>query len=431
MCKKQVTMCLMLMLLAPMSANAQFGKLKNVVKDAAKGAVTGTTTQQRGGADEFNRSASEEEQRRKWAEMDAQKLAREKQDQLQKSGQYKAAAAQLTDEQRWGLEQLATLKEAPYLPFLMDQKDKLSFPESMSDVRGQLDTHSYLEKENLEKLSIDSVQRQKAQMDARYAYNKRVLAAVEGLNLSLYAEDYNTLDVQKRRLLGETVYYQAVPAMLAQDLTVSFSEWKLVKNDDGSLAPSTKAILLPFCQGHPVQFDMTDKKYKFYQYKQNPTYADEAEVKRQEKSLGYLRNLAALLSDRDPSKQSETFYKAVWAEWALKCALANNTKDNITYKERPKGSALNTPELRAEALRVLQKRFPGAGYEEVIITGDHWVNVVNIFGIVIERWVDVAAVMNGGIAKQIMYLSVGNDRIGSGWGSLHLYGITGDGPYVK
>lgn len=393
---------------APMNSYAQFGKLKNVVKDAAKGAVSGTITQQ-----------------------DAQKVTREKQEQLEKSGQYKAAMAQLTEEQRWGIEQLASLKEAPYLPFLMDQKDKLSFPSSMSDVTQTLETHSYLEQEHLQKLPIDSVQHQKAQMDARYAYNNRVLAAVEGLNLSLYAEDYNKLDVQKRRMIGETVYYQAVPAMLKQDLTVSFSEWKMVKNDDGSIAPSTKAILLPFCQGHPVQFDMTDKKYKFYQYKQNPTYVDEAEVKRQEQSLGYLRNLAALLSDRDPSKQSETFYKAVWAEWALKCALANNTKDNITYKERPKGSALNTPELRAEALKVLQKRFPGAGYEEVIITGDHWVNVVNIFGIVIERWVDVAAVMNGGIAKQIMYLSVGNDRIGSGWGSLHLYGITGDGPYVK
>ena len=419
--KKNLILCLALMLLAPVSANAQFGKLKNAVKKNVSSQSN----------NEFNNSPSEAEQRRKWAEMDAKKAAQDKQKQAQSAGKYKAALAKLSEEQRWAVEQLSNPTDAPDCPFMMDLGDKKSFPWEMNQVTGPLSTHSYLEKEHLMGLSVDSVQHQKAQMDARYAYNNRMLAALEGLKLSEYAEDYNKLEWAKTKIKGENVYYQCVPEMLSEDLLVSFSEFKIVKTANGDYAPTKGAILSPFCKGHPVQFDTKDNKFKFFIYKKYSTYIDEDEVKRQEQSLGYLRNVAALLSDRDPSKQTELFYKAALAEHVLSRALANNSKDNITYKERPKGSALNTPELRAEALKVLQKRFPGAGYEEVIVTGDQWHYVYNIFGIAIERYVFVAAVKDGGIAKRIIYLSVGNDRVGSGWGSLHLYGVGGDGPYVK
>ena len=428
---KNLFMGLALMWLVPMAANAQFGgKLKNAAKKAVSGTTT-TTTQKKNGADEFNHSDSEAEQRRKWAEMDAKKAAWAKEKEMQQAGKYKAALAKLNDEQRWGLQQLANPTDAPDCPYLMDLKDKLSFPWEMSQVTGKLDTYTYLEREHLMALSVDSVQRQKSQMDARYAYNNRVLAAVEGLNLSEYAEDYNKLDVAKRRRMGENVCYLCVPDMLENDYVVEFSEFKLTKDANGNLVPTKGAVLRPFCKGHSVQYDTKDDKFKFWQYGQGPTYADDAEIKSQEGAIKLLQNVGALVSDRDPSKQTEFFYKVQWGQVVLRKAIANNSKENITYKERPKGSALNTAELRAEALKVLQKRFPGAGYSEVIIIGDHWVNLYNIFGIVVERYVEVAAVMDGGIAKQLMYLSVGNDRVGNGWGSLHLYGVTGAGAYVK
>mgnify|MGYP006988850256 FL=1 len=67
----------MMLLAMPTDSYAQFGKLKNAVKGAVKSNTT-TTTQKKNGADEFNRSDSEAEQRKKWAEMDAKKAAWEK-----------------------------------------------------------------------------------------------------------------------------------------------------------------------------------------------------------------------------------------------------------------------------------------------------------------------------------------------------------------
>ncbi len=388
--------------LSPTTASAQFGglgKLKNKAKEAVQKKVEDT-------------------------KQDLKKETQQQADNVQKDAKKQAEFNTLNNDQKWALRQMVEMTEAPEMSGFFSMKDgeKTRFGSALS------------EQDKLMEIPFDTIQRHKRLADAGVEYATHILDIYK--TLPKYHGYYVTEDEDRKVSASRNRFerwqeqYKAIEERTTAMLDMPMAEFKIIREGD-VYHVSTAAILLPFCKGHPVQYDAKDKKFKFFVYKTNPTYIDEAEMKRQEQSLDFMRAAAALLNNPDPSKRNIMFYKLDLAEQVTRAAMANNSRDNITYRERPKGSAMNTSALKAEALKVLQKRFPGAGYEEAIITGEDWVEVRNIFGIVIERYIFVAGVFNGGIAKQLMHLSLGNNRTSSGWGPLQLYGVSGPGAYVK
>lgn len=358
------------------------------------------------------------------AKQDAKKELNDQKEKATGDVQTKAEFNTLNADQQWCLNQLTEMTEAPEMSgfFSRREGEKSRYGANLSS------------QESLMKIPFDTIQYHKRLADADVAYATKVLDIYKTLpkHHGYYVSEANSnkVNASHRCLERWLETYPTIEERVIQMVDISMAEFKVKKDGDKYIVLSN-AILLPFCQGHPVQYDTKDNKFKFFVYKKNPTFIDDAEMKRQEESLDFMRSAAALLDNPDPSKRCEQFYKLDLAEQVTRQAMANNSRDNITYRERPKGSALNTSELRAEALKVLQKRFPGAGYEEVIITGENWVEVKNIFGITVERYVWVMAVCDGGIAKQLVTLSLGNDRTSTGWGPLHLYGVGGRSGYVK
>ena len=400
----------------PMGANAQINL--NKLKDKAK-----QTVKEKTGINTNSNSSSST-------------MTLEQQHALQDKARLEARMAALNDDQKWALDQLAHLTEyrqdQPDIPKLIDAyyiQDKRSKGEndkitSISDFVNSLG--SYKE---------DVIQNFRRMIDYRMTnYNYRIIEIVKTLpeNFSNYDPDYK-LQPNLKILEDQVALFNQLQNEVDQNLMLKFSALKTTTDVNGNIKPAKGAWLSPaYGPGAGVALDPKDGKYKFANYPAEFTYVPEKDLENQHKGLTWLMNCATILAGTETAKSSAYFPKCDLACTMLQQAIANNSKDNIKYINRPAGSSMNTAQLKGEALKVLQKRFPSAGYTEVIVTGDHWVEVKNILGIVVERYIDIAAICDGGIAKKLVWFTVGNDKNSNGWGPLHFYGVPlKAGGYVK
>lgn len=402
----------------PIGANAQINLkgIKDKAKQAAKNAVNN------------NSSSSSSNTTRP--------MSLSEQHALEDKARLEARMAALNDDQKWALDQLEHLteyrKDQPDIPKLIDaywiqdkknkgEHDKIT---SISDFVDGLGT-----------IKEEVIQNFRRMIDTRMAtYNYRIIEIVKTLpeNFGNYDPDYKL--APNLKILEEQVeLFNKLQNTVDERLMLNFSELKTTTDANGNIKTAKGAWLSPAVgAGAGVALDPKDGKYKFANYPAEFTYVPENDMPKQEKNLLWLKNSATILAGSDVAKSSKNFPKCDLACTMLQQAMANNSRDNIKYINRPAGSAMNTAQLKGEALKTLQKRFPSAGYSEVIITGDNWVEVKNILGIVVERYIEVAAVHESGVAKRLVWFTLGNDKYSSGWGPLHLYGVPlKAGGYVK
>ena len=355
---------------------------------------------------------------------------------LQDKAKMAARMAALNDEQKWALDQLEHLteyrKDQPDIPKLIDyywieDMRKQGKQDQITPIRDFV--------EQLGSYDVETINKFKRMIDSRMAtYNYRIIDIVKNLpeRIEEYDPDYK-LRPNLKILDKQVALFEELQEEVDKGLALKFMELKTTTDANGNIKVAKGAWLSPIVgAGAGVALDPKDSKFKFAHYPAEFTYVPENDLAKHQKGLVWLKNCATILSGSDVAKSSKSFAKCDLACTILQQAIANNSKDNIKYISRPAGSALNTPQLRSEALKVLQKRFPTAGYSEVIITGDHWVEVQNVLGIVVERYIDVAAICDGGIAKELVWFTLGNDKYSNGWGPLHFYGspLKGGG-YVK
>lgn len=142
-----------------------------------------------------------------------------------------------------------------------------------------------------------------------------------------------------------------------------------------------------------------------------------------------MHRCAKLRINPGAEEQTAACIKAHYAQGVILEAIANNSPDNIVYIAYPKGGALNTADMKAKALKIFQKGV-SSKVHDVIIAGD-WEYTKNVFDVVVDRYVRCYVIQDTAVGKGVFTMSVGNDRVGSGWGDLRWYGTGSLVGYVK
>lgn len=241
------------MLLMPLGANAQFGGLKKL-KDKAQTAVK----QQAG-------------------------------EQVQQKAAGAAATAQMSEEQRWSMEQLQTLSEAPELPNLMKPTDDAYSGGSIVASKLIKDFTQVMGKAN-----HNQVVEMRGKLDARVAYNLRVTEAFRRDNVSYDLPSDAALRKNFQLLLDEVSLFEAVQEQAGFNIVRLFQD--VVKRNGQMTLPANSSVWPPSnAKSHPVRRDPNDGKCKFYDGN-IPYKIDSEEVERVKTiTLNFIDNAITLM----------------------------------------------------------------------------------------------------------------------------------------
>ena len=327
---------------------------------------------------------------------------------------------QLTDEQRWAVQQLKNPTDGPTCPWPMT-KDP-----SWDDPKNSGMPYEYGEfLENIDNESMESIQELGAAMNARYFYAKRVIEGMKGVSFSKLGDDY--LSFAYDDMQHELDRYETFQRAGGRTNLQAFFMFNLEEDPRGGYRPTDDSqAIIPY--GGCIAKKNGKWMFTFSASGANTTYATPEEVENCRKFIDHLIKCETLLSNPFAEQQSVGYLKAHYMQDVINEAIANNSKDNIVYAAYPEGSSLNTPEMKAKAMQIFKSQY-GKVYD-VIITGD-WMYKKNVFDQVVDRSVDVAVIVEHPVAKAIVRARVGNDKIGDGWGELRWYGISGHSGYVK
>ncbi len=292
------------MLMLSVGANAQFGSLKGL-KDKVKKEAKNVT------GDKAVKSVSDK-------------------------AEATAATASLSDEQKWAINQLKTLSEAPPLPNLMKPEPNAKVPASMNFQTPQMIKDL---SEGLYIPAQDAVTRTRGLLNSRLAYNMRVKYAIESLPNGLLPldQDYklrNRLDTLEYQVL----LFQCLQQKVSDVMGLRFTDLNAKRDASGKMVMRDGGTVWPLPGGKTyfaVKKDKKDGKFKFYdQEKRAFVKINEDGVKDQQKFLKFLENGYTLLeqnevtlkmySSGDASIFLDNVDKCKIVQDAVKEALANN-----------------------------------------------------------------------------------------------------------
>lgn len=248
-----------------------------------------------------------------------------------------AATASLNDEQKWALNQLKTLSEAPPLPNLMKPEPNAKVPASTN-----IDTPIMIKHlaEGLDKPAHDQVVNVRGLLNNRLAYNMRIKKAIESLPNGLLPldQDYrlrNRLDT----LEYQNLLFECLQQNVANEMGMRFTDQKAKRDANGKMVMRVDGMVWPLTGGKtyiPVRKDK-DGKCKFFDNEKHAfTKITEDGVKDQQRYLAYLENGLILLEQNDltldmykmqnisSSNLVDIYDRAKLAVEAVKEALANN-----------------------------------------------------------------------------------------------------------
>ncbi|MBO4737977.1 MAG: hypothetical protein J5606_00275, partial [Bacteroidales bacterium] len=336
------------------------------------------------------------------------------------ASKYQNALNTLTEEQRWGIEQLISSADAPTLPWPMADEDP----------HDGIIPQAYLTfMEGISNISMDSIQSLSAALNARYMYNKRVISLTKGLQNRF--DDFTSKGMQCHFKLDslekEQECYKYFHAAGSRAHLFTFYDLQVQPNTEGVMvATADSRMTIPY--GGTIA--KVNGKWMFMQSasSQKTTYLVPKDVKICEDYIQTLVKLQAMLTVPESEKQETMVWKTAIGQKLIREAIANNSKDNIVYVNYPQASSLNAS-LRNEALKVFKAEVNDKVLD--VIVGGDWEYAYNIFGNVIKRRVKCYVVVESPVAKSVGLYYLGNDKVGSGWGNLRWDGVVGFVGYVK
>lgn len=249
-----------------------------------------------------------------------------------------AATASLNDEQKWALNQLKTLSEAPALPNLMKPSSDARIPAPTN-----FDPPKIIKDvaQGLYVPTREQVKNTRALMDKRVAYTMRVKKAIESLPNGLLPldQDYklrNRLDTLEYQLL----LFHSLQQKVSDEMGMRFFDMNAKRDGSGKMVIRDGGMIWPIPGGKtyfPVTKDKKDGKYKFYDNEKRAFTKIGADgIKDQEKFLLSLENGYTFLEQNDvtldmyqrqntdPSNYLDCLDKCKLAQQAVKEALENN-----------------------------------------------------------------------------------------------------------
>lgn len=279
------------------------------------------------------------------------------------TGPFTPEYKELTQEQQDAIKQFVWLDEAPDIPWPMSKKiyvSNYSIPNEFIDWFQKIDEQP-----------MDSIQALAQQLSTRYAFTSRIYPIVKDLSISKYVNDEKALSQctwRKLEMEKELDKYEYFQKAANQANMQAFFAFYVEKNAEGNLVAGEKArAIIPY--GGYVGKHAGKWMFMEDARSDKTTFVQPQGVKVCEDYIQRMVKVEAVLTNPLAEKQSAACIKAHYIQDIIREAIANNSKDNITYISMPAPSALDS-ELKAQAMKVVRQYNAGNKVLDVRITSD-------------------------------------------------------------
>lgn len=349
------------------------------------------------------------------------------------------ARAQLGEVQRWALDQLVDPSDAPDLVWpLVHRANRQQLPGGPwpNNYEAYFEP-PYGEKTSLfQREPLENILALSTALDARHAYNKRILNTLKEGNLRLgdYFENTSKASAAKTQLEQQEEFYREFKQSANKAAGATFLYLSMEKDGQGGYRVLPGAVVLGSTGAPPVA-RTAEGKWVFMEpgsitsANKRTTYATPEEIEAAQKQITELSRLELILNETDPADLQAGWWQARAAQELVREAIANNSKDNISYRSMPSAGSLHTAQLRDAAIKA--ESFGSIKILDLVVTGNEWNYNRNALGNIIDRWVNVVYVVDTSVAKAMIKAAVSQDRVGNGWGPVRHYASTGFIGYVK